>query len=711
MPAHRSAQVRRSFALVLALLTLGVAGRPLSPPEVAVLQSVDRVFDSVQDVRLLVASPALDGPILVAGRGPEGVLYDASGKVIGKRPLTSNSHAAFAPNGALYVSDGNGVVTHFDPSGLPLAKFSVLEEPEAIGVLSNGNLVVARVHKTPNVLGIYSPDGRHLRTFGSRKPLDADKHQNRHLNKGILAVGPNDEIYYVLTSTFPPLVRVFSRDGTLVREFVVDGSGVETQREFAERAELAYRERNLIGSMEVIHGASVDPASGHLWLTSPGSTDSAVLYEYTAEGTRVQEYALAIGPNGTRLLDPRAVVVRGGSILVSTGGWQVFRFQKSALADLFRRLLLFQFPGPTPVIAQGSCECASSDGNSCAASCSPVGAAACQQATLNCRELAQSSVNTGNWKIVGQNCATTNGSCSKNNTSGSCSDSLTICHLIEPCSTTNTGTFQLSCQYVSGSDDDEDGYSPPDDCNDSNPNVYPGAPLDFCADCNCNVCGGDANCNHITDCVELGCGGTPIILDIAGNGFAMTNAANGVNFDLNLDGKKEKLSWTAAGSDDAWLVLDRNGNGVVDDGGELFGNFTPQPASPTANGFLALAEFDKGANEGNGDGEINSSDGVFSRLRLWEDKNHNGIADSGELHSLPELGVLAIHLDYRDSIRVDQYGNQFRYRVKTDAGSRVARWAYDVFLLRAGSVVPGGTHPCPLIPAAVIGPESGDRDR
>ena len=179
---------------------------------------------------------------------------------------------------------------------------------------------------------------------------------------------------------------------------------------------------------------------------------------------------------------------------------------------------------------------------------------------------------------------------------------------------------------------------------------------------------------------------SPVLIDVAGDGFLLTNFAGGVFFDLDANGRRGRISWTAAGSDDSWLALDRDGNGTIDNGRELFGNHTPQPTPPAGvgrNGFLALAEFDKAARGGNSDGVIDKKDAVYASLRLWRDENHDGVSQAAELRTLASADVSRLHLDYRESKHVDEYGNRFRYRakVKDKHGAQVGRWAWDVFLL------------------------------
>jgi hypothetical protein len=165
----------------------------------------------------------------------------------------------------------------------------------------------------------------------------------------------------------------------------------------------------------------------------------------------------------------------------------------------------------------------------------------------------------------------------------------------------------------------------------------------------------------------------------------MTDVTHGTLFDLNANGTRDKISWTSAGADVSWLALDRNRNGFIDSGKELFGNFTFQtepPAGVEKNGFLALAEYDKPENGGNNDGVIDPHDAVFQNLRLWRDANQNGISEPSELTSLPDSQIESISLDYKESGRTDRFGNVFRYRAKVygPQHSDLGRWAYDVFL-------------------------------
>jgi hypothetical protein len=193
-------------------------------------------------------------------------------------------------------------------------------------------------------------------------------------------------------------------------------------------------------------------------------------------------------------------------------------------------------------------------------------------------------------------------------------------------------------------------------------------------------------------------GPTPIIVDTTGEGFYLTSAQDGVMFDFFGNGHPIKLSWTAGDFGNAFLACldcwkDIPNDGKIDSGKKLFGNLTEQPKSDHPNGYLALAEFDKPENGGNGDGIIDKRDAVFSHLLLWIDENHDGISQPNELHTLPELGVYSISLHYRDDRHFfDRYGNWFHYQGilnpdPNDGESKDGRLTYDVFFRIAASRV------------------------
>src|SRR5262249_17387515 len=150
-----------------------------------------------------------------------------------------------------------------------------------------------------------------------------------------------------------------------------------------------------------------------------------------------------------------------------------------------------------------------------------------------------------------------------------------------------------------------------------------------------------------------------ILIDTEGEGFHLTSVFTGVTFDITGTNHPMQMAWTDAGYHNAFLALP-GADGLVHNGKELFGNYTPQPQSQHPNGFLALAQFDKPESGGNGDGMIDEQDAVFSRLRLWIDENHDGISQPNELHRLPELGIYSLALSYVESRRTDGFGNAFR---------------------------------------------------
>lgn len=169
---------------------------------------------------------------------------------------------------------------------------------------------------------------------------------------------------------------------------------------------------------------------------------------------------------------------------------------------------------------------------------------------------------------------------------------------------------------------------------------------------------------------------SPIVVDLDRGGFRFSDLAGGVRFDIDGDGTAEEISWIATGSGDGWLALDRDGDGFIGSGVELFGNFTPQPATPAPHGYRALAVYD-----GDGDRAITAADAVFGDLRIWIDADHDGVAQPGELSSLGAWGIVAVELEVTESRRRDRHGNELRYAARVRLGHGTTQSA-DVFLLR-----------------------------
>ncbi|WP_181359648.1 calcium-binding protein [Vibrio splendidus] len=148
--------------------------------------------------------------------------------------------------------------------------------------------------------------------------------------------------------------------------------------------------------------------------------------------------------------------------------------------------------------------------------------------------------------------------------------------------------------------------------------------------------------------------GSPLILDLDGDGIETTNLENGVYFDHNGDGKLERSA--TATSDDGFLALDLDGNGTIDYGKELFGDNTVLADGTLAkNGFEALAQYDE-----NADGIIDANDSIYNQLKVFRDLNQDGISQANELFTLKDLDIASVKVTYTESTHVDDMGNEHR---------------------------------------------------
>lgn len=150
---------------------------------------------------------------------------------------------------------------------------------------------------------------------------------------------------------------------------------------------------------------------------------------------------------------------------------------------------------------------------------------------------------------------------------------------------------------------------------------------------------------------------TPLLIDRSGDGLSVSAAKDGALFEIDGPGSTPVWVGWPLTTDDAWLAMDRTGNGWIDDGSELFGSATPLSSGATAeDGYQALADLDA-----NGDQWVDALDPAFPELRLWADSDRNGVSEPRELVTLPAAGILGLAIDYWPSMYEDSNGNHFRY--------------------------------------------------
>lgn len=603
------------------------------------LSSGEQVFGNTSFMKDVAArSDSNVGGFYLLGSDGQVYVYDSQHKLIRTIPTYVKAPVSIAVDseGRFYVSDaGDNQVKIFNSQGKIVKTFAT-HPPNSISLLSNGNVVVASPFNG-FLLHVYDSSGRELRSFGKIKQFDSGSvSQNNFLNRGKVLIDSLDTIYYMYEFAPIPIIQRFTQKGKLLSEFIVAGDAVELQKDVAGEF-LRRRSPNKIGGIRILNSMAIDQ-SNRLWIGMNGASNTGVVYEYKPNGKKLHEYRLQVDSSSYQwdtITSVSQLVVRMPYVYAFTVGG-VFRFDRNGGSSALPRPIRTQDLCPVEVtFSDCKTPCGTTETND----------------DKDCKAELLASVNMDNRRIIETTC---------NQDANSCLAQIKTCKLSNGVQTTHN--IQLQCNGGGGGGG-EGGCGESLACD---------APWGWDS-VQCCCADSQGNCQYC-----------PILIDVSGNGFDLTDATGGVDFDLNADGITEHLSWTPANCDDAFLVLDRNGNGTIDNGAELFGNFTPQPASSSRNGFIALAEFDTPANGGNGDGIIDGRDAIFPSLRLWQDTNHNGISESSELHTVTELGVDSISLDYEESRRRDQYGNTFRYRAKVGDvnGAHIARWAWDVFLVK-----------------------------
>jgi hypothetical protein len=226
-----------------------------------------------------------------------------------------------------------------------------------------------------------------------------------------------------------------------------------------------------------------------------------------------------------------------------------------------------------------------------------------------------------------------------------------------------------------------------------------------CSGCPCGIStssiGYDPNTGLCSGTCSCACGGggsgggeegggdpyeapSPIVVHLEAGRPKFSDAEHGVLWDFEGQGRAVRAGWPLDPASTGWLALDRNGNGRIDNGTELFGNHTPLLSGATAShGYQALAEYDL-----NHDGWIDRADPIYDQLVFWRDLNRDGRSSPAEMTGLKAVGIRRISVEAKQTDQLDRWGNQFRYRAPIVVGDEPeVRFSWDVFVVTAPSGV------------------------
>lgn len=367
------------------------------------LYSSELIFGDVVSKKDVAIHPSKDKQLFYILGGDRRVsVYDSQHNLLRAFPsyMQSPSSVKVDSESRIYIADTEAnQIKVFSPEGKAIRTLSI-NQPLSFAVLSDGNIIVA----SPAdgwLLHLYDSSGQTISSFGRVKRFDpVSEEENNFLNRGKVFIDSTDTIYFVYRFAPTPGIQKYSPKGKAISEFAITGKAIDLQLEPAQRF-LENRTPNKIGGITIINSAIIDPVTDHIWVCMNGASDAPVIYEYSSDGKKLQEYSFATDsqsyPSGA-ITSVDHVMIRGASI-------DVFTSSRAFRLDFNQRVQ----PKDLPFQTQATCPVAV-DFNDCKTPCDTTDTGDDE----NCKTELLATLNTSGRRIISAVCDSSPSSCSVN---------------------------------------------------------------------------------------------------------------------------------------------------------------------------------------------------------------------------------------------------------------------------------------------------------